>query len=173
MGKKLNLVLRDPVKLHDDDSIAQKLPSPFNNQKDLKENDVKKQVNPKTSQRKGSLKKKSVRKPESNLSLLNQKREGKVDDYRQDMSLRVQQIWELFCEISGEDEKIKKTFEVTRAEVMKKAGIGSTNTYRNALQKFQDLGLIEIELRPGVINGSLFHLTSKGREQVGLYKEGN
>ena len=49
---------------------------------------------------------------------------------------------------------------------MKEAGIGSTNTYRDALKKFKELNLLEIELRPGVNSGSLFTLTEKGIDEI-------
>jgi hypothetical protein len=167
MGKKLNLVLRDPVKLHQDEAIAPELPSPFEDQESLKRNSNAAKL--KRTKKEESIKNLPKGKSNKTLDTKPEVRQNDKKDYREEMSLRVRQVWECFCEIAGADEDLKNSFEVTRAEVMAKAGVGSTNTYRNALQKFQDLGLIEIELRPGVINGSLFHLTKKGLEQVGVF----
>lgn len=79
---------------------------------------------------------------------------------------RIGQIWIYFCQKAKGNGELNRTFSLTRAEVMKEAGIGSTNTYRDALKRFQDLGLMEIELRPGVNSGSIFTLTEKGIEQI-------
>lgn len=171
MGKKLNLVLRDPVKLHQDEAIAPNLPSPFEDQESSKRNSNKAKLKKTTIKK--SIKNLPKGKSDKSLDTKAEVEQRDKKDHREEMSLRVRQVWECFCEIAGADGDLKNSFEVTRAEVMKKAGVGSTNTYRNALQKFQDLGLLEIELRPGVINGSLFHLTKKGLEQVEIFKNDN
>jgi hypothetical protein len=171
MGKKLNLVLRDPVKLHETESVTPELPSPFKSE-EITKNDKGQLIEEKNRKSKNNnveeiSKRKIVRKSNSK----NRKVSADVNDLKEEMSLRVGQVWEYFCEIAGERENNKNSFEVTRSEVMEKAGIGSSNTYRNALKKFQDLGLLEIELRPGVVQGSLFHLTKKGKEQMRLHTE--
>lgn len=173
MAKKLNIVLRDPVKLHKNESTAPELPSPFDNQEKVKnknktkqENKSKKGIEKSTNEisKRVSAKVTKSSNPKSSAKDINYDQK----DYRDQMSLRVRQVWEYFCEIATADDDLKNSFEVTRSEVMEKAGIGSTNTYRNALKKFEELELLEIELRPGVINGSLFHLTEVGLAQAKL-----
>lgn len=171
MKKKLNLVLRDPVKLHKTSQDIAELPSPF----------VKKEVESKTDSE--SIEKKPVTKKletkEKKTLKSESKNESKVkpekeiEDIRKSMSLRIKQVWEYFCEKANVDNELKNSFTVTRAEVMREAGIGSTNTYRDALKRMQSLGLIRIELRPGVNAGSVFYLTDEGLEQAGLVLEEN
>jgi hypothetical protein len=165
MAKKLKLVLRDPVKLYDDKSTAPKLPSPYDNRDSKSRNSERKQLEKNTTKKKKDNESKG--KSAKNKSSINNKLETEnIKDYREQMSERVRQIWECFCEKSKEDNDLKNSFAVTRSEVMEKAEVGSTNTYRNALKKFQEMGLLTIELRPGVVNGSMFHLTKLGIEQV-------
>lgn len=169
MKKKLNLVLRNPVKLHDTNQNAPELPSPF----DKKEN-VEKEIETKEKAEVLGLppveEKKLKAKGETKLKA-NEKRETakpEIEDLRKDMSLRIKQVWEYFCKKANADSELRNSFTVTRAEVMREAGIGSTNTYRDALKKMQSLGLINIELRPGVNAGSVFYLTEDGLEQAKL-----
>lgn len=170
MAKKLKLVLRDPIKLHDENSTAPKLPSPYDNREN-KEGSAEKENLGKNNIKAGKAKLAKGKSVKNDKITDNKTTNEKIEDYREKMSERVRQIWECFCEKSKEDRELKNSFEVTRIEVMEKAGIGSTNTYRNALKKFEKMGLITIELRPGVVNGSLFHLTKLGVEQVRNFYE--
>ena len=155
MAKKLNLVLRDPVKLHKDKENSNSLPDPFSkNDSDVNKKEKEKDE-PKVEETK-EFKSKSKKKFQKETQV----------DLREDMSPRVRQVWEYFIKKASEDEKLKNSFAVTRAEVMEEAGIGSTNTYRNALKKFEEMKLLKIEHRPGVTEGSLFHLTKLGLDQA-------
>lgn len=142
MKKKLNLVLREPVKLHETDSEPPVIPLLF-----------KKQPGEQTKTN-GEVEENSSDNADESAEISRK------------MSLRVRQIWEYFCRTATAAENPRKSFTVTRSEVMREAGIGSTNTYRDALSKFKSLGLLEIEMRPGVNAGSIFHLTELGLEQT-------
>lgn len=158
MRKKLNLTLREPVKIHEEeDKNVSTLPKTLVT-KIEREVEKKSKIIDKSEIRQKVPKSKSP-KVEKNLVEDN-------EDIRKNLPLRVQQIWEYFCLVANQDGDLKNRFEVTRAEVMEKAGIGSTNTYRNALKKFEELNLIEIEYRPGVTSGSVFHLTELGLKQA-------
>lgn len=167
MRKKLNLVLREPVKLHETSVKIPELPSRFEQEKEAAKvekttkppkNDAKKLTPTIEKPKTPATTKTSVPKP--NIS------EGNLDKILETMPPRVRQIWDYFCEAAKQDGDLQNSFVVTRSEVMRHAGIGSTNTYRDALRKFQTAGLLEIELRPGVNSGSIFHLTEKGIELV-------
>lgn len=152
MKKRPNLVLREPVKLYESNIKEEskqeetynlreitEIPEPTNIEK-IKETPVKKEVIEKNSEKKDSIKEK--------------------------LPPRISQIWSYFCRKAKTENGVNPVFSLTRAEVMKGAGIGSTNTYRDALKRFQDLGLLEIELRPGVNSGSIFTLTEKGINEL-------
>ena len=156
MKRRPNLVLRDPVKLYETRKDHQKVLPKTSKESELNQ--------PK--------KKKELEEPE--LGLIELKR-NKVEKKNQDkrfelsrdkMSPRIQQIWDYLSKKVKSGEEITRSFCLTRAEVMKEAGIGSTNTYRDALKKFKELNLLEIELRPGVNSGSLFTLTEKGIDEL-------
>ncbi len=156
MKRRPNLVLREPVKLYD----------PRNEEKfnpNLAKNDTTK-ITP--------TKEIKVKPKETTSAKVEEIREVKkvqrqiVESVREKMSPRIGQIWDYFCQKAKANGELTKSFNLTRSEVMKEAGIGSTNTYRDALKKFQDLELLEIELRPGVNSGSIFTLTEKGIEQI-------
>lgn len=173
MKKKLNLVLRDPVKLHKNEQNVAELPAMFEKKivedaprKELIENEIGIQNN-ELEERKANKKDLEIQKEK------NAKSQSKIDleDVRKTMSLRIKQVWEYFCVKANADNELKNSFTVTRAEVMREAGIGSTNTYREALKRMQGLGLIRIELRPGVNAGSVFYLTDEGLEQAQLVLE--
>lgn len=152
MGKKLNLVLREPVKLHELRIETPTLPAQF---EEKESEEGKDEITEVPKSRAFQAEKKSETKPEN---------EEELKEILRNMSPRVRQIWDYFCEAARADGNLQNSFVVTRNEVMKKAGIGSTNTYRDALGKFKNEGLIKIELRPGVNSGSIFYLTKKGRE---------
>lgn len=181
MAKKLNLVLREPVRLYDppasfgtgaaqpfeklktseDRNRSEKLVEQENSEQKRKANQIiaeKSNVGRKTSEK--------LPKNQSKREELAKTSESVVD-LRTQMSPRVRQIWEFLRGLAKRDSP-QNSFNVTRAEVMRETGVGSTNTYREALRKFRELGLIEVELRPGVNAGSVFHLTKKGLEQVEL-----
>lgn len=167
MKKRPSLVLREPVKLY--------------------ETKVVDEIKPQGTEKKGNSEKEKL---SSNLEILLKEKiiepisstENKVEPItseetispkvqnretlRQKMSPRIQQIWDYFAKKAKTENEIKKSFSITRAEVMREANIGSTNTYRDALRKFQDLNLMEVELRPGVNSGSIFTLTEKGIEEI-------
>lgn len=156
MKRRPNLVLREPVKLYD----------PRNEEKfnlNLAKNDTTK-ITP--------TKEIKVKPKETTSAKVEEIREVKkvqrqiVESVREKMSPRIGQIWDYFCQKAKANGELTKSFNLTRSEVMKEAGIGSANTYRDALKKFQDLELLEIELRPGVNSGSIFTLTEKGIEQI-------
>lgn len=175
MKRKLNLVLREPVKLHENSDFAPNLPSPFESLKEaqVEENELVSESNVLDvveSQTKVAEPKKPAK--TTSKSVVKSTRNTSQNDVnlRDLMTLRTQQIWDYFCEVAASGEKISRSLTITRAQIMREAGIGSTNTYRDAIQKFQDLGLIEIELRPGVNAGSTFHITKKGLEQIEIQK---
>lgn len=145
MKKRPNLVLREPVKLYEN----------------------KRETMPKVEQAE------KVTKNESELPKIEKvavKREvpklQNKESVKAQMPPRIGQIWDYFCRKARADGEINRSFNLTRSEVMKEAGIGSTNTYRDALKRFQAMELLEIELRPGVNSGSIFTLTEKGIEQI-------
>jgi hypothetical protein len=159
MKKRPSLVLREPVKLYEpkeDEEIITKLDEKF---------DVNEE-NPLPKNLETILKEKLVTPFESELLL--EARIQKSESIRQKMSPRIQQIWDYFCKKARDGNQINKSFSLTRAEVMKEANIGSTNTYRDALKKFRELNLLEVELRPGVNAGSIFTLTDQGVEEVNI-----
>lgn len=181
MAKKLNLVLREPVRLYDPPtSVGTGAAQPFEK---LETNEDKNKSEKLVEQEKSEQKQKTNqiiaeksnvgRQTFEKLPKKQPKREelaktsDSVEDLRTQMSPRVRQIWEFLRGLAKKDSP-QNNFNVTRAEVMRETGVGSTNTYRDALRKFRELGLIEIELRPGVNAGSVFHLTKKGLEQVEL-----
>lgn len=174
MKKKLNLVLRDPVKLHKTDQTIAELPSPFEKKEESKIDLILTEEKPTTkkleTKEKTDEKKNLQIKPKKQLEKEPKK---EIEDVRKQMSLRIKQVWEYFCKKADADSELKNSFTVTRAEVMREAGIGSTNTYRDALKRMQSLGLIRIELRPGVNAGSVFYLTDEGLEQAELVLEEN
>lgn len=170
MKKKLNLVLRDPVKLHKTSQDIAELPSPFEKKEDKSEIESvlgeEKPIFKKLETRDKKDERKNLQvKPKEQLEITPRK---EIEDVRKSMSLRIRQVWEYFCKKANADNELKNSFTVTRAEVMREAGIGSTNTYRDALKRMQSLGLIRIELRPGVNAGSVFYLTDEGLEQSEL-----
>lgn len=149
MKKRPNLVLREPVKLYEYEKVDKEL-------------EVKKEesIIEKVEKEKLQLDKKTLdAKPDELI-------QTRTSLSREKMSPRVRQIWDYFCKKAKSGDEIRRSFNLTRAEVMKEAGIGSTNTYRDALRKFQELNLMEIELRPGVNSGSNFILTEKGIEEI-------
>ncbi|MCD9184948.1 MAG: hypothetical protein LUM44_00830 [Pyrinomonadaceae bacterium] len=171
MKRKLNLVLRDPVKLHKTSQDVAELPSPF----DKKE--VESKIGSDLTTEKPISKNPAI-KEKKNLQAKPKKQSDEefkkeIEDVRKTMSLRIMQVWEYFCKKANADNELKNSFTVTRAEVMREAGIGSTNTYRDALKRMQSLGLIRIELRPGVNAGSVFYLTGEGLAQAELVLEKN
>lgn len=175
MKKKLNLVLRDPVKLHKTEQSVAELPSPFEKKEaETKTESVLNEEKPNAkkleTKEKIDEKKNLQVKPKKRLEIESEK---KIEDVRKAMSVRIRQVWEYFCKKANTDNELRDSFTVTRAEVMREAGIGSTNTYRDALKRMQSLGLIRIELRPGVNAGSVFYLTDEGLEQAGLVLEEN
>lgn len=156
MKKRPNLILREPVKLYE-----------VKNENEIKSvekeeftSDEAKINNPpeefKVVKSLETILKEAVSTPETKY----------ISPIKEKMSPRIQQIWDYFCQKAASEGEILKSISLTRGEVMKEAGIGSTNTYRDALKKFQDLGLIEIELRPGVNSGSLFTFTEKGISEI-------
>lgn len=154
MKKRPSLILREPVKLYEERSLEKDLTSKEGNLEkeeiiEIKENEL-------------------LLKDKFGLGIENEKVnfEPKKMSLREKMSPRVQQIWDYFCQKAKNGNEINNTFCLTRAEVMKGAKIGSTNTYRDALKKFQDLDLLKIELRPGVNSGSVFTFTEKGIEEL-------
>lgn len=159
MKKKLNLVLREPVRLHQTEANVTPLPAPFEDREKVAEQ-LEKPKKPKQLA--------AVNKPEEFPPPKPVLYEREVKDLTKQMSPRILQIWKFFCRRANEDGNLKNSFTVTRNEVLREAQIGSTNTYRDALRKFRDLGLIEIELRPGVISGSVFYLTKLGQAQASL-----
>lgn len=173
MKKKLNLVLRDPVKLHKTNQNIPELPSPYEKREEkdtsieetekilVEKNNQSEELEVKVSEKKEEKKPKKVEKKE-------EVRKIEIEDIRKELPLRIRQTWEYFCKKANQDNELRNSFIVTRAEVMREAGIGSTNTYRDALKRIQTLGLITIELRPGVTAGSVFYLTEKGLEQAEL-----
>lgn len=175
MPKKLNLTLREPVKLHETSSEIPELPKSFENKtkKESSRQKEKKEIE-KFLPASGENEQKTQKYPVKNIIAKTENRakeagrEGSVTDKNElsgvleKMPPRVRQIWSYFCEAARKDGDLQNSFTITRAEVMKQAGIGSTNTYRDALRKFQEAELIEIELRPGVNAGSVFYLTEKG-----------
>lgn len=174
MAKKLKLVLREPVKLYEtkQESAKPVLEKETKLLKAVKPNEKSTKLLPednKVSTLESSPE--SVQKPQLKAEELSAaKVEGRNADFEKILAAlppRVRQIWDYFCAAASADGNLKNSFIVTRSEVMKKAGIGSTNTYRDALKRFQNEGLIEIELRPGVNSGSVFYLTEKGRELAG------
>ncbi len=175
MPKKLNLTLREPVKLHATRSEIPELLMPFEKEAKKetirqKETNKKKKFLPASVENQQKTQKETVKEivGKTENPAKDNGREVKVKDKKdlsailEKMPPRVRQIWSYFCEAAKKDGDLLNSFTITRAEVMKKAGIGSTNTYRDALRKFQDAELVEIELRPGVNAGSIFHLTEKG-----------
>lgn len=189
MKKKLNLVLRDPVRLHETTASATTLPSPFA-RRNISERELQETENAENTQVKelkeipGEVvepKIKEVRATKPELAKVETKPKKPVtkeiitktetlpkSEKREKMSPRVQQIWDYFCQVARKTETPQKIFNVTRAEVMREAGIGSTNTYRDALEKFRQLGVIEIEVRPGVNAGSIFRFTDEGWREAGF-----
>ncbi len=165
MKKKLNLVLRDPVRLNQSEVIVSELPSPFEKKIETVETnwETKKTDKPENENKSATDKRfeprQSVVRSVEQLSA------------REKMSPRIRLIWDYLCFAAGKNQQPQKSFSVTRAEVMREAGIGSTNTYRDALEKFQNLELLEIELRPGVISGSIFTFTAKGWQEAGFDDE--
>lgn len=154
MKKRPSLVLREPVKLYEAEREVESA---------------------KIGKREVSEKKKNLEKLkvlESSQRTENLIIEKNIESVKEKMSPRVRQIWDYFCKKAQENGELQKSFNLTRAEVMKEAEIGSTNTYRDALRKFQELELLEIELRPGVNSGSIFTLTAKGIEQVENFGKG-
>lgn len=170
MKKKLNLVLRDPVKLHKSEQTVLDLPSPFIEKKNAEINESEAEKNKAENIKVAKIDQKTlienVKKVEKKKEINDNLSKIKIEDVREKMSLRIKQVWEYFCAVANKDGELQNSFTVTRAEVMKSAGIGSTNTYRDALKKFQDLDLLRIELRPGVNAGSIFHLTENGIKQA-------
>ncbi|MBX7174724.1 MAG: hypothetical protein K1X72_27355 [Pyrinomonadaceae bacterium] len=158
MKKRPNLILREPVKLYEPKILEKELPP-------QKEKKLGKDEEFESKQNNLQLAKKEI----ENTILEKEKIEffPKRISLREKMSPRVQQIWDYFCQKAKQGDEFKKSFCLTRAEVMKGAGIGSTNTYRDALKKFQDLDLLKIELRPGVNSGSVFTFTERGIEELG------
>lgn len=173
MKKKLNLVLRDPVKLHKNEQNVAELPAMF--EKKIVEDESRKElVESEIKDEKIEIEERKSNKKElqtQNEKTLKLKPKRDIEDVRKTMSLRIKQVWEYFCVKANADNELKNSFTVTRAEVMREAGIGSTNTYREALKRMQSLGLIRIELRPGVNAGSVFYLTDEGLEQAQLVLE--
>ena len=158
MKKKLNLVLREPVKLHNTAKEIAELPNPYK----IPENKtLESEIKEITTNKPKFVVSENKKNETKNLLI-----EKQFEDLRQKMSPRVLQIWSYICKKAKQSGEIEKSFAVTRAEIMKAAEIGSTNTYRDALQKFQKLNLLEVELRPGVNSGSVFHLTKIGIEQI-------
>lgn len=180
MKKKLNLVLRDPVKLHNNNRNIAELPSPFD-KKDNENQEFVKESQKISTAKASKDKPKQVEETGKSKVAVKPKIESKkaalpdveITDVRKEMSLRIRQVWEYFCIKANADNELKNSFTVTRAEVMSKAGIGSTNTYRDALKRMQNLGLIRIELRPGVNAGSVFYLTKDGLDQAKLFLREN
>ncbi|MBC7798560.1 MAG: hypothetical protein H7Z37_16945 [Pyrinomonadaceae bacterium] len=176
MKRKLNLVLREPVKLHENSNFAPNLPSPFESLKEaqVEEKETVSEGNvlvAAKTQIKAEEQKKPIKTTSKSVAKSTRNSTQNEVNLRDLMTLRTQQIWDYLCEIAGSGEKVSKSLTITRAQIMREAGIGSTNTYRDAIQKFQDLGLIEIELRPGVNAGSTFHITKKGIEQIEIKKD--
>lgn len=141
MKKRPSLTLREPVKLYESKKELR--------QEIIEEKAVAKIESPKIEEKKEI--KPQIQPKES---------------VKAKMPPRIGQIWDYFCRKAKENGEVSPSFNLTRSEVMKGAGIGSTNTYRDALKRFQDMGLLEIELRPGVNSGSIFTLTEKGIEQI-------
>lgn len=153
MKKRPNLVLREPVKLYETKRevlTSESIP----NEENPADNEVKfsqtQEILPEI------IEKKEFKESEKKTK----------ESVKDKLPPRIGQIWDYFCRKAKADGKLTPSFNLTRSEVMKEAGIGSTNTYRDALKRFQDLGLLEIELRPGVNSGSIFTLTEKGIEQI-------
>lgn len=183
MKRKPSLVLREPVKLYvEKDEPKTVEPKTLKNKNIRKitskaekenlfvkpeENSAIKTANQaeKVSETTEKVSEKTEKMPEKSAAALNNPQVS----VKSQMSPRIGQIWDYFCNKASADGEISKNFSLTRSEVMKEAGIGSTNTYRDALRKFQELGLIEIELRPGVNSGSIFTLTEKGIDEVSQY----
>ena len=149
MKKRPNLVLREPVKLYETKREV------IVNEVNLRE-DNEIQFPPIEEKSIKIAQNKEVEEPKNQLK----------ESVKDKMPPRIGQIWDYFCRKAKSDGEINRSFSLTRSEVMKEAGIGSTNTYRDALKRFQDMGLLEIELRPGVGSGSVFTLTEKGIEQI-------
>ena len=187
MKKKLNLVLRDPVRINrtTDEGAPPELPSPFNRNQtnDLADGQVEvereienitpPQLMPPGTSKPATAKGETAIEESRKFIPKAKPRPAKTHEInktngaiRAALSPRIQQIWDYFGKVAVSNQNTDGTFSVTRAEVMREAGIGSTNTYRDALQKFQNLGLIEIELRPGVGSGSIFRLTETGWEET-------
>jgi hypothetical protein len=175
MPKKLNLTLREPVRLHETGSEIPKLSKSFENKKKKESSRQKEKKEIENFlPASGENEQKMQKDPVKNIIAKTENRakgagrqasvteKNDLPEVLEKMPPRVRQIWSYFCEAAKKDGDLQNSFTITRAEVMKKAGIGSTNTYRDALRKFQDAELIEIELRPGVNTGSVFHLTEKG-----------
>ena len=181
MKKKLNLVLRDPVRLNQKDVIVPELPSPFerNFKNEELENGKKIEIVSENAQLKNVNFQENTKQAEiektTKISALesggNREKFSSTLGLREKMSPRIQQIWDYLCMVAARNNPPQKRFSVTRAEIMREAGIGSTNTYRDAIAKFQQLGLLEIELRPGVNSGSVFTFTENGWREVGLDSE--
>lgn len=166
MRKKLNLVLREPIKLHETNAKVPELSSRFETEEiesvkpEREKPKFSKSENGKISPKPIKVREQSDKKSSEPEKPLKENLEKVLET----MPPRVRQIWDYFCEAAKKDGELRNSFVVTRSEVMRHAGIGSTNTYRDALRKFQIAGLIEIELRPGVNSGSVFYLTEKGIE---------
>lgn len=143
MKKRPNLVLREPVKLYETSGKIKEVRS------EAEDKSIAEIESPQIKERE------DVR-PQTQPK----------ESVKARMPPRIGQIWDYFCRKAKENGEINPIFSLTRSEVMKEAGIGSTNTYRDALKRFQDMGLLEIELRPGVNSGSIFTLTEKGIEQI-------
>lgn len=156
MKKRPSLILREPVKLYETKEKSQ-------SEKEIVEKTS-------TDNQKIFPEQEETKLTKSLATILSEENYTLKRDFlepvREKMSPRVQQIWDYLCRKAVESGEVQTSFGLTRSEVMKEAGIGSTNTYRDALKKFKELGLLEIELRPGVNSGSLFIFTEKGREYL-------
>ncbi len=157
MKKRPSLTLREPVKLYDSRLLEEYIETPKLDSEFTKSTVTEFETKLNNAENiTEQIKEKIGEKPQVQQTGI----------IKEKMSPRIQQIWQYFCKKAKVDGEINKSFNLTRAEVMKEANIGSTNTYRDALRKFQDLNLMEIELRPGVNSGSIFTLTEKGIEEI-------
>lgn len=157
MKKRPSLTLREPVKLYEARIVEKEIETEIPN------NEIVTSID---TQFETKLQNSEIIKEEVVENIELPKKIQNKESVREKMSPRIQQIWGYFCKKAKVEGEINKSFNLTRAEVMKEANIGSTNTYRDALRKFQDLNLMEIELRPGVNSGSLFTLTEKGIDEI-------
>lgn len=173
MKKKLGISLREPVKIY---HTAEPLPSA----ESIEANDQKAEVSKSESPVKDispNIPADETHFPEPEFTdapndlvetkpprRISVERPTRTQNALETMSERTYEIWKCLVQQAAGENKLQRSFIVTRAQIMSEAKVGSTNTYRLALQKLQELGLLKIELRPGVTSGSVFHLTAKGIE---------